>query len=98
MIYVFVLAYFGFLFGYPLLQLWTLMRCSGWWRAFALFSLVPAGPLYAWSLMYLLYPSAEGLEQFIVAFVGILPLAYLTVVALGFEAVRKHQLAVAKTR
>jgi hypothetical protein len=85
----FVIAYFGFLVGYPLLQLWTLFRCRGWWRAFSSFCLIPAIPLYAWALATLLHPRSDGdLSSLLVAPLAVIPNLYVIAVGLGFEMMR----------
>ena len=92
MIYVFMISYLGFMLGYPFLQLWTLLRCRGWWRAFAVFCLIFAVPLYVWSVLdYLAVFGRSGLGSLIVAFLGIWPMLYLLLLALGFESTRKRR-------
>jgi hypothetical protein len=83
---VFMVGLGGFVFGYPILQLWTLVGCRGWWRAFGVFCLVPAVPFYAWSLNAVFAPSSPAsLAEIIIAPVGGIFMLYLALVAVGFE-------------
>lgn len=92
MVTAFLLAYFGFMVGYPFLQLWTLLRCRGWWRAAALFCLIPAAPFYVFSAMdFLGYFSSGSLLGLVVGLVGPVPMSYLAIVALGYERSRRRR-------
>jgi hypothetical protein len=87
---IFAISYFGFLVGYPFLQLWTLFRCRGWWRAFSSFCLIPAIPLYAWAMNTFFHPRSDGdLSSLLVAPLGLIPNLYLIAVGLGFEMMRR---------
>ena len=90
MVILFFIGYFGFIFVYPLLQLWTLVRCRDWWRAASVFCLIPAVPFYIWSVQDFLHPQDASLLALFVAGIGLLPLLYLTVIAVGYELVRRR--------
>lgn len=78
---------FGFLYGYPLLQLWTLLRCRGWWRVCSLLCLIPTVPFYATTLRDFLFPQSGSLWGLLVLVFGPVPVVYLTVLAIGFEVI-----------
>jgi hypothetical protein len=90
---LFAVCYFGFIFGYPILQLWTLFRFHGWWRAFSIFCLIPTVPFYVWSVKDLVAPETQAsLGSLGVAFIGPVPMLYLTFMASGYEAAMRQRM------
>ena len=88
---VFSIAYFGFMFGYPLLQLWTLFRCRAWWRAAAVICLILTVPLYVWAWQDWLDPKNEAsLMSLVFAMIGTVPLLSLLVITTGYESSLKR--------
>jgi hypothetical protein len=80
---IFFLAY---VFGYPALQLETLLRCRGAWRTASILCLVPMAPFYAWALYKVFGPQVNGdLSGLLILLVAPLPLVYLTVLAIAYE-------------
>jgi hypothetical protein len=89
---LFVIGYFGFLFGYPLLQLWTLVRCRAWWRVASIICLIPSLFMYIFAIQDFLFPASEAsLASIVVAPFGLVTNFYLTIVALGYESSRRRK-------
>ncbi|MFN0021303.1 MAG: hypothetical protein ACKVP0_23890 [Pirellulaceae bacterium] len=84
---IFFLAY---VFGYPALQLWTLVRCSGGWRIASIACLLPMAPFYCWALFKVFGPKTHGdLSGILILLIAPWPLLYLATLAIS------HQVATA---
>jgi hypothetical protein len=76
------LLFGAYVIGYPLLQIWTLLRCRGSWRAAALAGLVIWGPFYLWALYKVFTPQPNGDLSGLLILLGVpLTLLHLGVVA-----------------
>jgi hypothetical protein len=93
-IVLFLLGYYGFIYCWPILQLWTLLRCKGWWRVAAILFLLPALPLYLLIIQSFLVPISQTKSGQLIVFVapvGLLAMLYLPTIALGYELSRRRK-------
>ena len=83
---IFFLAY---VFGYPALQIFTLLRCAGAWKIASVFCLVPMAPFYLWTLYKVFGPQTNGdLSGIFIFLIAPWPLLYLAVLAIAYEVIR----------
>ena len=95
----FIIAYPGFMLGYPFLQLWTLIRCRKWWRTASVICMVFALPLYIWAWVDRNNPNqGASLMMLLFAFLGSFPMLFLMITAVGFEfTARRNRLPASET-